>query len=209
MSVRLFDRVVAAVALLLLGPLLVVVGLVVRATSRGPALHRANRAGLGGYPFTLLKFRSMVVDAAAQGTSVTAAGDPRITPVGRFLRATKIDELPQMINVLRGEMGLVGARPEDPRYVDLDDPLHRELYLYVPGITGAASVAFRSEETLLAEAVELGTPHEEAYGLISREKMEIDLEYLRRRTVGTDVAMIGRTVASILRRPHQPAESGS
>ena len=200
--VRPLDRVAAAVGLVVLTPLLVAIAIVVRATSPGPAWHRAVRVGLGGEPFTLYKFRSMVAGSEATGTRVTAAGDPRVTRVGRALRKSKLDELPQLVNVVRGEMGLVGSRPEDPAYVDLDDPLHAELYSYPPGITGPASVIYRHEEDLLAERVASGHDPEDAYRDLARTKMEIDLAYLRDRTLCSDLALLGRTVVSVAgRRP--------
>ena len=198
--VRPLDRVVAAIALIVLAPLMIAIAIVVRSTSRGPAWHRSIRVGLGGLPFTLYKFRSMVAGADASGTRVTAAGDPRITRVGRVLRKSKLDELPQLVNVVRGEMGLVGSRPEDPAYVDLDDPLHAELYTYPPGITGPASVAYRHEEDVLAERVASGCEHEAAYRDLARTKMEIDLAYLRDRTVRSDLGMLAKTVVSVAGR---------
>jgi lipopolysaccharide/colanic/teichoic acid biosynthesis glycosyltransferase len=192
--VRLADRLIAAVALGVLSPVLLLLAVIVRLGSRGPAWHRSVRAGLGGAPFTMYKFRSMVIDAPNLGTRVTASGDPRVTLVGRAMRATKLDELPQLVNVVRGEMGLVGARPEDPHYVDLSDPAHVELYSFPPGITGPASIEYRREEELLAAGVTAGDDHEVVYCRIAREKMELDLVYLRGRTLRTDLLLVLRTL---------------
>lgn len=200
MRVRLLDRIVAAAGLVVLSPLLVLVGIVVRASSPGPALYRARRLGKGGEEFTLYKFRSMRSDAGVVGPRVTAAGDPRVTPVGRILRRTKLDELPQLVNVVRGEMALVGPRPEDPSFVDLDDPAYAELYRYPPGITGPASLAYRDEEAILAELVADGRSVSDAYLELARRKLEIDLEYLRCRTLRSDLGILARTVGALLTR---------
>ena len=204
---RIVDRVIAGAALVVLAPVLATIALVVRLTSPGPAWHRATRAGIDGVPFTLFKFRSMTPNAAGNGTLVTAAGDRRVTRVGRVLRAWKLDELPQLVNVVRGEMSIVGPRPEDPAYVDLENPMHVELYEFAPGITGPASIAYRNEEKLLAAAVTAGESHDQAYRRIAREKMELDLEYLRARTLRSDIAMVAKTVASVVGRPRRSVGS--
>ena len=151
----LLGRTIAAVTLMLLAPLIVGIAILVRVTSRGPALHRARRVGPQG-DFTLHKLRTMVASAETLGPGITAAGDHRVTPLGRFLRRTKLDELPQLWDVARGEMALVGPRPEDPHFVDLSDPLHQVVFSALPGITGLAALAYRDEETVLAaEALRL------------------------------------------------------
>jgi lipopolysaccharide/colanic/teichoic acid biosynthesis glycosyltransferase len=206
---RLFDFVAAAVGLLLLSPLLAVVAILIVATSAGPVFHKAQRVGRGGQTFRLYKFRSMVAGADRIGPRITAAGDARITPVGRFLRRTKIDELPQLINVLKGEMSLVGPRPEDPRYVALYTAEQRQLLAVRPGITSPASLAYRDEESLLAcddwerTYVERVLPH----------KLAIELAYLARRNWVSDLGIVLRTVLAVLlpspRRPqrHDPGIS--
>src|SRR4051794_36845870 len=128
-------RVIAAIGLLFLGPLILALGAAVRLTSPGPALYRATRAGPHG-TFTLHKLRTMRAGAATSGPGVTAAGDARVTRLGRLLRRTKLDELPQLWDVVRGQMALVGPRPEDPRYIDPSDPIHRAVFAALPGITG-------------------------------------------------------------------------
>ena len=116
---RIIDLAISAIGLALLSPVFLVAALAIKLTSPGPVFHRAERIGREGVPFTLFKFRSMRANAAHAGPGITRAGDARITPIGRFLRRTKIDELPQLLNVIRGDMGLIGPRPEDPRYVAL------------------------------------------------------------------------------------------
>ena len=195
MVMRFFDVIVSTLGLLGLGPLLVVVGIAVRLGSPGPVFYRARRVGRGGNAFRLLKFRTMVADADRRGPGITTAGDSRITRVGRFLRKTKIDELPQLINVWRGEMSLVGPRPEDPRYVALYSPEQRRVLEVRPGVTSPASLRYRHEEQLLSGPdwrrvyVEQVMPH----------KLQIELEYLARRTVWSDVGIILQTVLALFR----------
>jgi lipopolysaccharide/colanic/teichoic acid biosynthesis glycosyltransferase len=208
---RALELPIAFLTLAVLAPLLAVLAVAVRLTSRGPALHRAERMGAQG-EFTLLKFRTMDLGASGVGPGVTAAGDSRITRIGRLLRRTKLDELPQLWNVVRGEMALVGPRPEDPRYVDLDDPLHREVFSTRPGITGATALAYRDEETILAEAAhgiaqaegrDQTTPEDvdRAYReSVLPVKVAMDSAYLRTRSTRGDLAIIGRTIGQVLRR---------
>ena len=143
------DVIAATVGLTLLSPLLFAVALLVKLTSRGPILFRQERIGRRFKPFFICKFRTMVADAPSRGRAITVGKDPRITPLGHFLRKTKIDELPQLFNVLRGEMSLVGPRPEVPRYV----ALFREDYAAIlearPGITDLASIRYRDEAAVL------------------------------------------------------------
>lgn len=206
----LIQRLIAALALVPLGPLVLALGVAVRLTSSGPAFHRAVRVGPGDSRFELLKLRTMRV--GGDGPAITAAGDPRVTRLGRALRRPKLDELPQLWNVVRGEMALVGPRPEDPRYVNQDDPLHREVFSARPGMTGLAAIAFRDEEALLATearaiAAEVGaskpTPEhiERAYReRILPRKLAMDAEYLRTRSWQGDLAILGRTIGLVLRR---------
>lgn len=199
------QRALAAVGLVLLGPLILVLAAAVRATSPGPAFHRAVRARPGG-TFTLHKLRTMRADAASTGPGVTAGGDPRVTTLGAFLRRTKLDELPQLWDVVRGEMVLVGPRPEDPRYVDLADPLHATVFGARPGITGPAAIAFRDEEAILAAAALAlarregraevrPTDLDRAYrDEILPAKLAIDARYLATRTALGDVRILLRTL---------------
>jgi lipopolysaccharide/colanic/teichoic acid biosynthesis glycosyltransferase len=201
-SVRAVDRLTALVGLVVLSPLLIAVAVTVAATSRGPVLHRAARVGAGGRPFTLYKFRSMAVGAAATGPQVTQRGDPRVTTVGRVLRASKLDELPQLWNVVRGEMAFVGPRPEAPHYVDRYAPDQRRILAYVPGITSPASLAYRDEEAVLARLVAGGQTLDEAYATVMADKIQIDLDYVANRRTWDDVRVVART---ILQRDRGPA----
>jgi len=195
---RLFDLLVGSLALILSLP--VIAAAVVTAHlsgDRGPAFHRARRVGPGGRPITVLKLRTMRVDAK-QGPGITRDGDPRVTPIGRVLRRYKLDELPQLWNVVRGEMSLVGPRPEDPRYVDWANPLHRKVFTAVPGITGPAQLAYRWEEQLL-----VGDDPERLYReRVLPAKLELDSRYLDEQSLLLDVRILARTaLAPLAARP--------
>lgn len=192
---RLFDILASSSGLVVLSPVLVALGVIVKLSSPGPVFYRATRVGRGGRYFELLKFRSMVVNADKIGPAVTGASDPRIIPVGRFLRRTKLDELPQLINVLRGDMSVVGPRPEDPRYVALYTDEQRQVLNVRPGITGPASVAYRNEEALLT-----GADWEQHYiNSVMPAKLTIDLKYACNPSLWRDLRIIGNTMRTILK----------
>jgi lipopolysaccharide/colanic/teichoic acid biosynthesis glycosyltransferase len=193
---RAFEFLFALTALLLLSPLLLALVLLVKLTSPGPVLHRGLRGGREGVPFSVYKFRTMIPGAAQVGPGITRSGDPRITPVGRFLRRTKLDELPQLLNVLKGEMGLVGPRPEDPRYVSEYTPEQRRLLSVRPGITSAASVRYRHEERLLAESSDWERTYVE---IVLPEKLRIDMEYLEKQSFFSDLRLLGETALALFR----------
>jgi lipopolysaccharide/colanic/teichoic acid biosynthesis glycosyltransferase len=187
---RLFDVVCSMAGLIVLWPLFVGLAVLVKFTSPGPALHRAVRVGRYGATFHLLKFRSMVVNADKIGPGITGAADPRVTSTGRFLRRTKLDELPQLINVLRGDMSLVGPRPEDPRYVALYTAEQRKVLDVRPGITSLASIRYRDEEAIL-----IGADWERHYvEHVMPEKLGIELEYLKSSNLKKDVEIIITTL---------------
>ncbi|MBC7814995.1 MAG: sugar transferase [Burkholderiales bacterium] len=195
MTKRAFDVLMSAVALLLLSPVMIALVVWIRVTSPGPALYRAVRIGRYGEPFTLYKFRSMVADADRNGPGITTSGDTRITPIGRFLRRTKLDELPQFLNVLRGDMSLVGPRPEDPRYVALYSPQQREVLKLRPGITSLASVQYLDEEALLT-----GDDWETRYVQeVMPAKLALDLQYAQNPSLWADIVILWRTVVAVLR----------
>lgn len=188
---------IALVGLVVLAPLLGVLALLIGATSRGPALFTQLRVGRNGRPFTLLKFRSMSVDRP--GSLVTAAGDSRVTPVGRFLRRAKLDELPELWNVLRGEMSLVGPRPEVPGLVDVSDPAWCEVLSVRPGLTDPVTLVLRNEEILLAEARERSGDVETFYrDSLQRWKLERYAAYLRVRTPWSDLKTLMRTAKVVM-----------
>ena len=146
---RAFDLIVSAWGLVMLGPVLVLLALCVKLSDGGPIFYRQTRVGRYGSLFRIWKFRSMVVNAEKLGLAVTSGNDPRITRIGRILRKTKMDELPQLWNVFVGEMSFVGPRPEVPRYVEKYTPAQREILQLKPGITDLATLEFRDEEDLL------------------------------------------------------------
>ena len=194
MAQRLFDLIPSLAGLLALSPLLLFLAVLIKLDSPGPVFYRARRVGRGGREFSLYKLRTMVDRADSAGPGITTSGDPRVTRIGRFLRRTKLDELPQLINVVRGEMSLVGPRPEDPRYVALYDRRQKRVLEVRPGLTSPASFHFRAEEELLA-----GENWEETYIRdIMPRKIEMELEYLSRKTLGSDLGLILKTLAALL-----------
>lgn len=192
---RVVDVVVSALAVLLLWPLgLVIAGAVVLGDG-GPAFFRQERVGRGGGTFRMWKFRTMVVDAERRGRQLTVGGDPRVTRVGAVLRRTKLDELPQLFNVLRGEMSLVGPRPEVPRYVALYTADQRAVLRLTPGITDPASLRYRDESTELAVAAD---PERMYVEHILPEKIRLNLTYASQATWVSDLAVIGATVGALV-----------
>jgi lipopolysaccharide/colanic/teichoic acid biosynthesis glycosyltransferase len=192
---RALDLAVSLPALLLFGPFLAGVALLVKATSKGPALFRQERVGRGFRPFTIYKFRTMVEDAPRRGRTITAGPDPRITPLGGFLRRWKIDELPQLYNVLRGDMSLVGPRPEVPRYVEMFRDEYREILRVRPGITDLASLKYRNESDLLGAAAD---PEAEYVLRLLPDKIALAKDYVARGSLATDCGVILRTFAALL-----------
>lgn len=192
---RAFDLLTAALGLLLLAPLFALVAVAILSTSPGEVFFRQERVGRDGRPFRIFKFRTMRRDAEALGGQLTVAGDARVTPVGALLRRHKIDELPQLINVIRGEMALVGPRPEVPRYVAHYDERERVVLSVRPGITDPASIEFREENALLAASDD---PEAKYLHEIMPTKVTMNLAYLERRNLGTDVAVILKTILRLL-----------
>ena len=196
---RVVEAGMAFVGLLLSAPFLAVAAALVAVTSPGGVFFRQERVGLNGKNFILYKLRTM--RHAMGGPDLTARDDARITRVGRFLRRTKLDELPQLWNVLSGEMSLVGPRPEVPRYVDLGNPLWRGALRVRPGMTDPVSLSLRDEEALLARVA--GDRERFYLEELQPVKLRGHLEYLRRRSFWTDIRVIGRTgVAVIIPRIH-------
>jgi len=184
---RALDLAVAVPLLVILSPVLVALAAAVRLTSRGPAFHRATRVGRDGRPFTMLKLRTM---RAGPGAAITTRDDPRVTALGRALRRARLDELPQLMNVVRGEMSIVGPRPEDPRFVALYSEEQRAVLALRPGITGAAQLVFRDEAALLDPA----DPDGSYIRAVLPRKLAIDLEYARGRSLAGDLRIMGMTL---------------
>lgn len=187
---RLFDLIVALVSLIVLAPLLLIVGLLIKLESPGPVFYRGDRIGKDGVPFKIYKLRTMVTNADRTGSALTHSGDPRITRVGRILREWKIDEFPQLLNILRGEMSVVGPRPESPGYVKHYTPEQRQVLQVKPGMTGLTQVRFRHEETLLSRCT---NPEEDYIEKIMPQKLALDLEYIGNQSLLLDVQLIIQT----------------
>jgi len=194
---RALECAAALAGLLVLSPLGLLISVAIRAEDGGPVFYGHPRVGRNFAPFRLWKFRTMVPGADRLGGPVTLARDPRVTRVGRFLRRYKLDELPQLLNVLRGEMSLVGPRPESERYVNLFRSQYARILEHRPGITDPATLAFRNEEELL-----VGEDAEQLYQQqILPRKLALSAAYLRNRTPLSDLKIIGQTLLRILRLP--------
>jgi lipopolysaccharide/colanic/teichoic acid biosynthesis glycosyltransferase len=194
---RIFDLIVCAVALLALSPLLILISVLIKLDDRGAVFYRGVRIGRNGRPFRVIKFRSMRMDAERIGGVTTADDDPRITRVGWWLRKTKVDELPQLMNVLVGEMSLVGPRPEVERYVRLMTDEERVILSVAPGLTDWATLWNSDEGALLAGVAD---PDEMYLRVIRPEKIRLQLEYVKRRSFWIDITILLRTAAAIVLR---------
>ncbi len=194
---RTLDLVGAGVGVVLLSPLLLMIALLVKAEDGGPVFFRQERVGYRGRPFRMWKFRTMVPDAPARGLPLTIGRDPRVTRVGTWLRRLKLDELPQLFNVLVGEMTLVGPRPEVPRYVASYGVEQRRVLELVPGMTDEASIRYLDENAMLAAAA---NPEQEYVSEIIPEKIRLNLAYAAHATVSTDVRVILATLRQLSRQ---------
>src|SRR5215813_10854782 len=194
---RILDIVVSSIGLICLLPLLLVVALLIKLDSTGPVFFRQTRMGRRFRPFQILKFRTMVQDSSTRGKSFTVGDDPRITRVGWFLRKTKIDELPQLINVLRGEMTFVGPRPEVPQYVELFRKDYEEILKIRPGVTDLASIKYRDEAALLGQS---DNPEEEYITRVLPDKISLGKEYIRRSSVFFDLTLMFKTFLRLFDR---------
>lgn len=188
---RAFDFSASLAGLIALAPLFALIALAIKLEDHGPILFRQRRVGRFGRTFGMLKFRTMTAGTGSRGPLITVAGDPRVTRTGRFLRGTKLDELPQLFNVLRGDMSLVGPRPEVEKYVELYNPDQRRVLELVPGITDPASIAYRREEDLLAGFAD---PERAYVEKIMPEKIRLNLEYAASGNMVSDLVVIWRTL---------------
>jgi lipopolysaccharide/colanic/teichoic acid biosynthesis glycosyltransferase len=196
MPKRLFDIVGALVALCISAPALLPIALWVVLDSRGPVLYRARRIGRHNRPFVMYKFRTMVADADRRGPALTYQADPRITRAGRFLRRTHLDELPQLFNVLKGDMSLVGPRPEAPDYVDPLSPLWQEVLSVRPGICGLAQLMFATAESaILSSGASVGQDYTQQ---VLPHKLALDLRYIKRQSLLLDIILILQTLMLVL-----------
>ena len=194
---RLFDLLFAAVLLILVSPAMLIVALLVKTSSRGPALYRQWRVGKHGRQFQLIKFRTMGHASQQAGPSVTRAGDPRITAAGRVLRKWKLDELPQLLNVIRGEMSFVGPRPDVAEYITSLNREQQKILQLRPGVTGAATLHYRNEERLLS-SVPVAELKRFYCSNVLPEKVRLDLEYARSAGFLSDLGILLQTAGAIL-----------
>ena len=191
---RLFDIFFSLVALLLLLPFFLVVAILISLDSKGGVFFIQTRVGRGGKDFGLYKFRSMVIDAEAKGQLTVGGRDPRVTKVGYVLRKYKLDELPQFLNVLKGEMSVVGPRPEVRKYVSLYNPQQQKVLSVRPGLTDYASIEYANENELLAQAAD---PEKEYIETIMPAKLQLNLKYVEEMSVATDLRIILKTIARV------------
>jgi len=198
MAKRLFDLLLSSLGLLVLAPLLLLIALLIKLDSPGPVMFRQERVGRYGQPFRIHKFRTMRHEPAGQGLQITVGADRRITRVGGFLRASKLDELPQLLDVWLGDMSLVGPRPEVPRYVAHYPADVRDKVLSVrPGITDIASIEYRDESAVLARAAD---PEHAYIHEVLPHKLALAAQYVDRSSVALDLWLIWRTLVAIVRR---------
>jgi len=188
---RLFDMVASIVGLLLLSPLFLYIALWIKLSSKGPIFYTQRRVGRDFKEFYLYKFRSMVVDADKKGPGVTSSDDMRITEVGRFIRKTKLDELPQLLNVLKGDMSLVGPRPELMKFVEFKKDAYKKVLSVRPGITDNAAIAFRNEEELMAQYKDKESAYIEH---ILPQKIKLYYEYIDNISFTNDIKLILKTL---------------
>ena len=193
---RALDVLGSALGLVIGSPVILVAAIAVKLDSPGPAFYSGVRVGRNGRPFRILKVRTMRLNADQQGPAVTAIDDQRVTRVGRVLRRFKLDEIPQLLNVLKGDMSLVGPRPEHPDYVARYTPEQRRVLDVRPGITGPSSIAFIDEEEILK-----GGDAETTYLKdVMQEKLAVDLKYVETASVAGDIRILGQTVLLLVRR---------
>ena len=197
MAKRLFDLCFSISALLLLSPLFLILAIATKLDSKGPVFFRQERVGLNGRPFKICKFRTMVENAAEIGPNITPSSDPRITRVGAFLRKWYLDELPQLINVLSGEMSVVGPRPETPEYVALYAHNQRRVLAAKPGMAGPATIAYRNEEDLLADCQD---PEEFYINYMMHDRLNLDLEYVEDQSLLYDLRLLVQMLRAVLMR---------
>ena len=192
---RLFDMISSLFGLMIFAPLMIAIAVIIKLTSKGPVFYSQVRSGLHQKAFYVYKFRTMVDQADKIGTSVTTGTDPRITPIGRILRKTKLDELPQLFNVLRGDMSFVGPRPDVPEITMDYTPEMKRIFLVRPGITSLATLHFRHEEEILAK---VDNPDQFYDDVVVPLKVELAMEHARRNSFFFDLSVLLKTVWVLL-----------
>lgn len=197
---RCVDIAVAVILMILGAPFLVLIGLAIRLSSRGPAVYRQRRVGQSGTVFTIWKFRTMVADADRTGPSVSGRADPRITPIGRLLRGSRLDELPQLVNLLRGDITLIGPRPEVERFVPYYTALELRLLSVRPGLLGPGALLFARQQCDELDTV--GDPDAYYVAHHLHPKLALDLGYLIDRRLASDLRLVARALLVALGAGH-------
>lgn len=192
---RSFDIIASLIGIILLSPAFLVICIIIKITSEGPILFKQNRVGINGKMFEIYKFRTMIVNAEKLGTQITIGEDKRITKIGKFLRKYKLDELPQLFNVFKGDMSLVGPRPEVPRYVDLYKGEQRAVLSVRPGITDYASLKYSDENDLLGT---VENPEDYYINVIMQDKLKLNLQYINNNNIFRDIKIIIQTILKCL-----------
>ncbi|MBM7714951.1 lipopolysaccharide/colanic/teichoic acid biosynthesis glycosyltransferase [Bacillus thermophilus] len=193
---RTMDVILSLAGLVIISPLLFIISICIKLDSRGPVFFKQTRVGRYEEPFQIFKFRTMIVDAEKKGKQITVGKDSRITKTGQFLRKYKLDELPQLINVLIGDMSLVGPRPEVPKYTAYYTNEQKRIFEIRPGITDYASIKYRNENEVLAKSED---PEKTYIEEVMRDKLSLNLKYLDQQSVINDVKIIFMTIIAILR----------
>lgn len=188
---RLFDVIASFIGIIILSPILILVSIAIKMDSKGDVFFKQVRVGKNGVKFNILKFRTMVVDAESLGKQITVGKDTRITKVGSALRKVKIDELPQLINVFKGDMSLVGPRPEVPKYVEMYNREQRRVLNVRPGITDIASLRYKDENDILGK---VENPEEYYINTIMPDKLNLNLEYIEKNNIIFDMFLIIKTI---------------
>lgn len=188
---RMFDILASSIGIMVLSPILIVIAIAIKCDSNGEILFKQKRVGMNEKTFNIFKFRTMVTNAEKLGKQITVGNDCRITKIGYFLRKYKLDELPQLFNVLLGDMSLVGPRPEVPRYVELYTDEQKEVFKVRPGITDLASLKYSDENDILAN---IENPEEHYINVIMQDKLELNLEYINKSNVFFDIYIIIKTI---------------
>ncbi|MDY6327633.1 MAG: sugar transferase [Bacteroidales bacterium] len=194
---RLFDIAVSLVVLVIGFPFALIVAAIIVADSPGGVFYVQNRVGRGNTDFRLLKFRTMRTDADKSGLLTVGGRDPRITRVGRFLRKYKIDELPQFLNILAGDMSVVGPRPEVRKYVDMYSPEQMKVLSVRPGLTDYASIKYVDENEILAKSDD---PEQTYINVIMPDKLRLNIEYIERMSMKEDLRIIFMTISAVFRK---------
>jgi lipopolysaccharide/colanic/teichoic acid biosynthesis glycosyltransferase len=186
---RIFDIIFSLIVLIMISPILLLVSILIKLDSNGAVFYRAKRVGQFGTVFKMWKFRTMVAQAETKGPSITVANDPRVTKIGKILRKTKIDEWPSFLNVLQGDMSIVGPRPESEDWIKKYSKQEEKVLLIKPGITGPSQLKYRNEERLLS-----GEDWQQKYLILMKDKLSIDLRYFAENSFFRDLKIIFRTI---------------